>query len=54
MHLPLVQRLTMAEATFAVSYMGSRCQEDNSMLLYFVRPARILGADFFLLLYRAF
>lgn len=35
----------MAEAIFAVSYMDSWCQEDNSMLLHFVRPEGILGAD---------
>jgi len=44
-HPPLAQRLTMAEATFAVSYMGSWGQEDNSMLLHFVRRAGMLGAD---------
>jgi len=35
----------MAEATFAVSHMGSWGQEDNSMILHFVRSAGILGAD---------
>jgi hypothetical protein len=45
MRLPLVQRLTMAEATFSISYMVSWWQEDNSILLHFVRPAGILGAD---------
>jgi hypothetical protein len=35
----------MPEATFAVSYMSSWRADDNFILLHFVRPAGILGAD---------
>jgi hypothetical protein len=35
----------MAEATFAVPYVGSWGQEDNSMILHFVRSVGILGID---------
>lgn len=45
MYVNLVQRLTKAQAIFAVSYTGSWLTDDKFILLHFVRPTGILGAD---------